>query len=107
LTTARHHHPTADELAAALVHHRLQTFDDITVRYDHRLLAPYGVDPDTRRIVLPEGLTWRQAHSRINRCWLYLTGGANLAPEFDPTHHHPSRPHIDDGTVIPLVRRPW
>lgn len=114
MTTARLYPATADDLAAAIVHKRLETFDDIAVRYDPRLLAPYGVDPGQRTIVLPNGLTWRQAHSRINRAWLYLIGGATLADEFAPVQpEHPDRRIVSGGTVTPVttpypaLRRVW
>lgn len=110
MTTARNYLASADELAAAIVHKRLETLDDITIRYDDRLIADYGVDPGDRLIVLPNGLTWRQAHSRINRAWLYLLGGVQLAPEFaQPGRDHPDRHLVSDATVLPppILRRVW
>lgn len=110
MTTARNHIATADELAAAIVHKRLKTYDDIDIRYDDRLLAPYGVTSEERLIVLPEGLSWRQRHSRINRGWLYLMGGVELAPEFAAIERgHPDRRLVGGGTVTPVphLRRVW
>lgn len=114
MTTARQYPATADELAAAIVHNRLEMFDGITVRYDRRLLGAYGVDPEERTIVLPNGLPWREEHSRINRCWLYLYGGTRLADEFAPLERdHPDRRIVSGGTVtpipgsVPILRRVW
>lgn len=109
MTTARNHIATSDELAAAIVTKRLMTFDDIGIRYD-RLVAPYGVDDDERMIVLPDGLTWQERHSRINRCWLYLIGGVELAPEFAPiVRDSPDRRVVSRRTVtpMPILRRVW
>lgn len=104
---ANDHIATADELAEALVTQRLETYDNIKIRYDRRLLAPYGVDPDERAIVLPWGLDWREKHSRINRTWLYFMGGADLAPEFAPVRpDHPDRRIVSSATV-PGLRRVW
>lgn len=86
------------------------TFDGIDIRYDDRLSAPYGVNSDERTILLPDGLSWRQRHSRINRGWLYLMGGVELAPEFAAIEHgHPDRRLVSGGTVTPMahLRRVW
>ena len=113
MSTARNHHhrATADELAAALVTHRLEMFDGIRVSYDPCLVAPYAVNPGDRVIVLPEGLTWRQRHARINRAWLFLKGGVALAPEFAGVEHdNPDRHIIGGGASVspaPLLRRVW
>lgn len=109
MTSARDRIATADELAEEIVTARLDSFDNIKIRYDRRLLAPYGVDDDNRLIVLPEGLDWRTIHSRINRCWLYLVGGVELAPEFAPVKTtHPDRRIISGTTVLPpVLRRVW
>lgn len=108
VTTARNSFATADELAADVVERRLAKFDGITIRYDRTFLDPYGVDEDARTIILPDGLAWRQSHSRINRCWLYLLGGVQLAPEFAPPK--PGRPDLRlviGDVVPPVVRQLW
>lgn len=110
MTTAHSYSASADELAAATVERRLARIDGIGIKRDSRLLTPYGVQPHHGLIVLPNGLTWRQEHSRINRCWLYLVGGPALADEFAPIHHtHPDRGIVDAGTVAPPtgLRRVW
>lgn len=108
MTAAYDRIATADELAEMIVTQRLETFDNIKIRYDDRLVAPYGVESADRVIVLPAGLDWSEKHSRINRGWLYLIGGVELAPEFAPVQpRHPDRRIVSGGTVVPILRRVW
>lgn len=113
-TTSDYPFVSADEAAAAFVQERIARYDGITIEYDPHLTAPYLVHKSERLVVLPDGVPWRIAHARLNRAWLFLKGGAALAPEFAPIGwDHPDMPIAEQigpsATVIPLLplRRPW
>lgn len=113
LTTASehfHYHHPADDRAAQVVLNRLARNDQIDVTFDPDLQGPYLVSPHGRTIVLPEGIPWHTAHARLNRCWLYLVGGTDLAPEFAPVEREDPNsrfiPRIGN-VVVPFLRRAW
>ncbi len=72
----------------------------IDVVVDDAIRGAYAASQSQGVMWLPPGLSWPAAHQAVDRCFLYLSGGVEFAPEFAP--HRPGR-QTRDAVVVDIA----
>lgn len=73
----------------------------IDVVVDDSIRGAYAASRSQGTMWLPPGLSWPVAHAAVDRCFLYLCGGVEFAPEFTALHR-PGRP-AQDAVVVDIA----
>lgn len=84
MSTASHYNCPAGRWIRNVLHNM-----GIDVVIDDSIRAAYAASRSRGAIWLPPGLAWPDAHTAVSRGYLYLSGGAEFAPEFTDSGRAP------------------